>query len=181
MNSNGPSGSWYPFSWQVVAAATSPERIRGLVLLGPFLRDTPGRMKQLLFRILMMKPWGPAAFLAYHPQWLPGEKPADYADHLERLRDNLRQPGHWKAFVQTTRTSHSPAKKSLGDVSAPTVILMGTDDVDWPDPAVEAAWIADRMNADVVMLPGVGHYPQVQAPDATAAAVLKLIAGPGRG
>lgn len=158
-----------------IAAATSPGKVRGLALLGPFVRDAPGRWKRLLFRMLMVKPWGPAAFLAYHPQWMPGDKPDDYIEHLAALRDNLQRPGHWKAFVQTARTSHAPAERRLTDVTVPTVIVMGGADVDWPDPATEAAWMAERLDASVVMLPGVGHYPQVQAPEQTAAAVLQLL------
>lgn len=161
----------------VIAAATSPTSVKGLALLGPFVRDAPGRMKRLLFRFLMMKPWGPAAFLAYHPQWLPGQKPDDYSAHVERLRENLRRPGHWSAFVQTTRTSHAAAEERLQDVTAHTVIVMGDADVDWEDPASEAAWIGEQMNGHVVLLPGVGHYPQVQAPDETAAAVLQMADG----
>jgi pimeloyl-ACP methyl ester carboxylesterase len=53
---------------------------------------------------------------------------------------------------------------------------MGADDVDWKDPAAEAAWIGDRLRAEVVMAPGVGHYPQVQAPELVAQAVAGLAA-----
>jgi pimeloyl-ACP methyl ester carboxylesterase len=36
-----------------------------------------------------------------------------------------------------------------------------------PDPAAEAAWIAQTMHAQVVMVPEAGHYPQSQRPDIT--------------
>jgi pimeloyl-ACP methyl ester carboxylesterase len=51
---------------------------------------------------------------------------------------------------------------------------MGSDDVDWKDPAAEAAWVGERLGADVVMVPGVGHYPQAQAPEIVADAVRRL-------
>ncbi|WP_198418808.1 hypothetical protein [Cryobacterium psychrophilum] len=47
--------------------------------------------------------------------------------------------------------------------------------MDWKDPAAEAAWIAAQLPAEVVLLPGVGHYPQAQAADETVAAVLRLL------
>jgi pimeloyl-ACP methyl ester carboxylesterase len=53
---------------------------------------------------------------------------------------------------------------------------MGADDIDWKDPAAEAAWIGARLHAEVVMAPGVGHYPQAQAPDLVADAVASLVA-----
>jgi pimeloyl-ACP methyl ester carboxylesterase len=57
---------------------------------------------------------------------------------------------------------------------------MGTEDIDWKDPAAEAAWVAQQLHAEVVMVPGVGHYPQTQAPDVTASAVARLVDGAAR-
>jgi pimeloyl-ACP methyl ester carboxylesterase len=160
----------------VIAAAEAPQKISGLALLGPFVRDPEGgALQKLLFRILLTKPWGPVAFMSYYPQWLPGSKPAGYEEHKARVRENLRRPGHWKAFVQTTRTSHTPAAQRLAQVQAPTVVVMGAADVDWKDPAAEASWIADKLGAELVMVPEVGHFPQAQAPEVTAAAVVRLI------
>jgi pimeloyl-ACP methyl ester carboxylesterase len=160
----------------VIAAAEAPAQINGLALLGPFVRNPQGGvLGRLLFRILLSKPWGPAAFLSYYPQWMPGPKPVGYEEHLARVRENLRRPGHWKAFVQTTRTSHAPAERRLSEVKAPAVVVMGAADVDWKDPAAEAAWIGEQLEADVVMVPDVGHYPQAQAPEVTADAVGRLI------
>jgi len=160
----------------VIAAADVPSKVTGLALLGPFVRDPDGgSLPRLLFRTLLTKPWGPAAFMSYYPQWLPGTKPDGYEEHKSRVRDNLRRPGHWKAFVQTTRTSHTPAADRLSEVRAPTVVVMGAADVDWKDPAAEAAWIGNQLRCDVVMVPEVGHFPQAQAPDVTAAAVSRLI------
>jgi len=160
----------------VIAAAEAPAKVSGLALLGPFVRDSEGgAFQRLLFRILLTKPWGPAAFMSYYPQWLPGTKPDGYDEHKTRVRENLRRPGHWKAFVQTTRTSHTSAERQLTRVEAPTVVVMGAADVDWKDPSAEAGWIAGKLHADVVMVPGVGHYPQVQAPEVTAAAVSRLV------
>lgn len=162
----------------VWAASEAPTRLSGLALLGPFVRNPPGsRLSKMLFRLALVKPWGPAAFMGYYPKWLPGTKPEGYAEHTARVRENLRRPGHWKAFARTSRTSHAPAEARIGEVTTPTVVVMGADDVDWPDPAAEAAWIGKQLNAEVVMVPAVGHYPQAQAPEATAAAVSRLVEG----
>lgn len=159
----------------VIAAADAPEEVRGLALLGPFVRDTGGRAKRLLFRVLMTRPWGPAAFMAYYPQWLPGTRPPDHDEHTARVRENLRRPGHARALVRTTRTSHAPAERRLPEVQAPAVVVMGSADVDWDDPAAEAAWVGEELGAEVVMVPDVGHYPQVQAVSVTADAVARLV------
>lgn len=77
-----------------------------------------------------------------------------------------------KAFSLTTRTSHDPAEARLGDVTQPTLVVMGEQDPDFPDPRAEADWIAQTLHAQVVMVPEAGHYPQSQRPDVTTAAVL---------
>jgi pimeloyl-ACP methyl ester carboxylesterase len=163
----------------VIAAARRPDAVRGLVLVGPFVRNpsigpVASALVRALFRVALTKPWGPAAFMAYYPRWTPGARPDDYDEHTAAVRANLRRPGHWKAFVRTTRTTHAPAEARLGDVRAPAVVVMGTDDVDWPDPAAEARWIGERLEADVVMAPGVGHYPQAQVPGVVADAVTSV-------
>jgi pimeloyl-ACP methyl ester carboxylesterase len=47
-------------------------------------------------------------------------------------------------------------------------------DPDFPDPRVEADWIAKALHAEVVMVPQAGHYPQSQSPQITTDAVLQL-------
>ena len=159
----------------VIAAAERPEAVLGLVLAGPFVRNPPGgALATLMFRMALVKPWGPAAFMAFYPRWTPGEKPDGYDEHTAAVRENLRRPGHWRAFVRTTRTSHAPAEARLDEVRAPAVVVMGTDDVDWKDPVAEADWIGRRLGAQVVTVPGVGHYPQVQAPAVVAESLVGL-------
>jgi pimeloyl-ACP methyl ester carboxylesterase len=159
----------------VIAAAEEPAAVLGLALVGPFVRNPAGgRLGTLLYRLTLTRPWGPAAFMAYYPRWTPGTKPVGYDEHTAAVRENLRRPGHWRAFVHTTRTTHAPAEARLPKVKAPAVVVMGADDVDWPDPEAEARWVGDALGAEVVMAPGVGHYPQTQAPTVVADAVDRL-------
>ena len=98
----------------VIAAADRPDLVSGLALVGPFVRNPPGgALATLLFRLALTKPWGPSAFLSYYPRWTPGVRPAGYDEHAAAVRENLRRPGHWKAFVATTRTTHAPAEARL--------------------------------------------------------------------
>jgi pimeloyl-ACP methyl ester carboxylesterase len=70
-------------------------------------------------------------------------------------------------FQQT----HREAEKRLGKVHVPSLVIMGTGDVDWPDPAVEAQWIAGQLGSNVIMLDGAGHHPHVEYPQEIAQAV----------
>jgi pimeloyl-ACP methyl ester carboxylesterase len=166
----------------VWAAAEQPASVAGLVLLGPFVREVPiSAWQQMAFRLALLKPWGPAAWTAYYPKFYADHRPADLADHQARIRENLRKPGHWKAFVATTRTSHAPVEARLGEVQAPALVIMGERDPDFPDAAAEARLVADRVGGpgstrnEVVMVPGSGHYPQADSPEVIAPAITNFL------
>lgn len=161
----------------VWAAAERPDLVAGLVLIGPFVRNAPvGRGAALAFRLGLLRPWGPAAWNAWYAKLYPGRPPADLAEHRARIRESLRRPGRWRAFIATSRTSHAPAEARLGEVRAPSLVVMGERDPDFRDPAAEAAWIAERLRGEVLLVPGAGHYPQAEAPDVVGPAVVRFVA-----
>jgi pimeloyl-ACP methyl ester carboxylesterase len=150
----------------VVAAARAPERIAGLALLGPFVRNPDaGRLKEWAMHAALRKPWGPAAWKAYYRSAFPGRKPADFDADWAEVRASLSRPGRWKAFQRTARTSHAPAEAALGGVRAPALVVMGTADPDWPDATAEARWAADALKAELLLVDGAGHYPQAEEPE----------------
>lgn len=160
----------------VIAAAENPERVSGLVLIGPFVRNPPTRaFERLLFRTMMARPWAAAAWNAYYPSLNAGAKPADFEEYRRLMIAALRRPGHARAFSLTTRTDHSPAEAALAELDAPTLVVMGALDPDFKDPRAEAEWIARAVAADVVMVDDAGHYPQAQQPERTADAVIDFL------
>jgi pimeloyl-ACP methyl ester carboxylesterase len=160
----------------VWAAAEAPDLVAGLVLIGPFVRDIPiGLVQRLSFRLALLRPWGPGVWNAYYARLYPGRRPADLDAHRARIRESLRRRGHWRAFVATTRTSHAPAEARLGEVRAPALVVMGERDSDFPDPAAEARLIAGRLDAEVVMVPGAGHYPQAEDPEVVTPVVVDFL------
>jgi pimeloyl-ACP methyl ester carboxylesterase len=162
----------------VLAAARRPELVSGLVLVGPFVRDAAvGAGRHALLRVAMAPPWAALSWKSYLPKLYAGRRPADFAEYRDQVVASLRRPGYARAFSLTTRTSHMAAQARLADVTAPVLVTMGQQDPDFPDPAGEAAWIAQTMmHAQVVMVPEAGHYPQSQRPDITTAAILRFLA-----
>lgn len=159
------------------AAAERPELVTGLGLLGPFVRNPPtSHLMVVLFRVLMAPPWARLAWTAYLPSLSPGRKPADFAEHRRAISDSMRRPGYARAFSRTTRTSHAPVEARLAEVRQPTLVVMGERDPDFGDPAAEAAWIAERLRAQVVLVPDAGHYPHVEAPDVVNPALVDFCA-----
>ena len=160
----------------VMAAARQPELVSGLVLVGPFVRNgATGAMQRIMLRAAMAPLWAAAAWKAYMPKLYAGQRPVDFDDHRDRVVASLRRPGYAKAFSLTTRTNHDPAEACLAMVSAPTLIVMGEQDPDFPAPAAEASWLAEALHGEVVMVADAGHYPQSQRPDVVTPAVVTFL------
>jgi pimeloyl-ACP methyl ester carboxylesterase len=162
----------------VIVAAEQPELVDGLVLVGPFVRNPPSNaFTRGLFRVMLAPPWIAAIWKSYMPTLYAGRKPDDFEEYRASVIANLKRKPYGKAFSLTARqTTHDPAEAKLGAVTAPAIVVMGEKDPDFRDPAAEARWIADALDAEVVMVPDAGHYPQAQQPTITADAVLGFLA-----
>ncbi|MGB6058165.1 MAG: alpha/beta hydrolase [Microthrixaceae bacterium] len=161
----------------VLVAADRPDLVDGLVLLGPFVRNgATSRMQQMMFRVAMAPVWAAIVWKLYLPKLYAGQRPDDFEAHRDDLVASLHRPGFAKAFSLTTHTNHDVAEACLARVSTPTLVVMGEVDPDFPDPSSEAAWIGQELDAEVVMVPNAGHYPQSQRPDITTPAVLEFLA-----
>ena len=160
----------------VWAAAQRPDLVRGLVLLGPFVRDpATSALQRLALRVAMNPAWAATTWKAYLPRLYAGRRPADFDSHRAAIVASLRRPGHASALCKTSRISHAQTAARLPDVAAPALVVMGELDPDFDSPADEARWIADQLGAGIAMIPEAGHYPQSQRPDLTARAVIDFI------
>jgi len=59
----------------------------------------------------------------------------------------MASPGYREAFAATAKASHQEAEALLPEVSVPTMVVMGEQDPDFPDPAQEANWIGRQLRA----------------------------------
>ncbi len=154
------------------AAAERPDVVEALVLVGPFVRDVPISLaNRVALRVGMLRPWGPRVWSAYYAKLYPGRPPADLAEHRARILAALRPAARWGAFRATLRTSHAPVDARLGEVRARTLVVMGERDPDFPDAAVEARVVSDRLAGNVLMVAGAGHYPHAEYPEIVTPAV----------
>ena len=158
------------------AAAERPDLISGLVLVGPFVRNgKTTAMQRVLLRVAMARPWAAMSWNSYLPKLYKGQLPVDFDEYRRTIVASLRRPGYAKSFSLTTRTDHAMAESRLGEVAAPTMVVMGELDPDFPDPHAEAGWISHTLHGSVVMVPDAGHYPQSQQPDITTKSVLSFL------
>jgi pimeloyl-ACP methyl ester carboxylesterase len=162
----------------VYVAAEEPSLVRGLVLSAPFVRD--GRMswfQRQLMKIMKVPFLALPIYASYFPKWEP-RRPVDFDEHLAKLRANLRERSRRRVIrAYMLEQSHREAELRLDQVAVPSLVIMGTDDVDWPDPAAEASWIVKRLGSELLLLRGAGHHPHVEFPDEIASAVEDFAAG----
>ncbi len=160
----------------VMSAAQRPELVTGLVLVGPFVRNgAVSAVQRIMLRAAMAPLWAAASWKAYMPKLYAGQHPVDFDEHRDNVVASLRRPGYAKAFSLTTRTNHDPAEACLAQVSTPTLVVMGEQDPDFPDPAAEASWLAEALHGEVVMVADAGHYPQSQQPEIVTPAVVRFL------
>ena len=161
----------------VIAAGRRPEAVAGLVLLGPFLRNgAGGAAARLALRVLLTRPWGPLVWRLYAARLWPGLG-AEARSRAAATTHLLTRPGRWSAFRATTRTDHTVVGPWLARVTAPSLVVMGEADPDWKDPRAEAEWVVQQLGSELLMVPGVGHAPMLEAPEVVAPRVVSFLKG----
>jgi pimeloyl-ACP methyl ester carboxylesterase len=164
------------------AAAEAPELVAGIVLCAPFATDP--KLNLIMRAMAGLVGRFPALWARFYRSLYPTSPPADLPAYATTLRSNLAEPGRMAALRAMMRAPKAECNDRIVEVRSPVLIVMGTKDPDFPDPAAEAQLIADRAtDATVVMVEGAGHYPPAERPDETAAALspfLSRVAAPGR-
>lgn len=172
-------GNSYGGSAAVIAAAREPETVTGLVLLGAFVREHRQSLVQRLLIGLIRRSWPgrPLWTAAAWPSFFK-RRPADFAERRAELKASLARPRGYEALAGMMRPGgHRDTEPLLGQVRAPALVVMGGADPDFPDPAAEARFTADALGgpATVLLVDGVGHYPQAEAVGEVAPAVADLV------
>ncbi len=165
----------------VWAAAERPDLVAGLVLIGPFVRDHElSPVMRAALRAMSVGPWKVRAWGWFYDSLYPAAKPADHATHRRALLSNLAEPGRFDALRAMMFRSDAAIEARLHQVRAPTLVLMGSADPDFPDPGAEAQAIVGAMSgapsAEVATIDGAGHYPHVEMPDVTTSRIARFLA-----
>lgn len=161
----------------VIAATEAPEKVAGLVIIGPFVRDVPQKWwLKAAFAALLMPPWGRSAWVSYYRTKLyPGPKPADHDDYVSALASNLAEPGRFASFRTIAPNSHAESGRRLAQVTQPVLVVMGTADPDYPDPVAEAHHLGEIFNTTPLLVEGSGHYPQADNPQSIAPGIIDFV------
>jgi pimeloyl-ACP methyl ester carboxylesterase len=146
-----------------------------MVLVGPFVHGDGSPLGRLVMGALFAHPWGPALWQRYYIRLYRTRKPKDLAAYAARLRLNLAEPGRMEALQAMLAAPKTASGARLPQVATPALVLMGSKDPDFRDPAGHASWVAQAVHGECQMIPGAGHYPHAEFPAEIAARVLPFL------
>lgn len=157
------------------AAAEAPERVGKIALIGPAVRDGGPLWQSQVMSWPFSGPWGPSLWGMFYTSLYPTRKPADFDAYLDKLRANLHEPGRLAALRAMIASSKAASEERLSKVRVPSLVLMGTRDPDFPEPAVEAKRVAGAMGGEMQMIEGAGHYPHAEMPEVLTPHLLRFL------
>jgi pimeloyl-ACP methyl ester carboxylesterase len=168
-------------AWQY--AAQRPARVDKLVLVAPDGFASPGfqyGVRAEVPALVKLMPYvlpKPLVRMSLAPAYADPAAMTD--ERVQRYYDMLRAPGVRAAMIARMEQSvlQDPVP-ILGRIEAAALILWGEKDA--MIPAGNAAdYVKAMPKATLVKIPGAGHIPQEEAPDASLRAVQAFLAGRG--
>jgi pimeloyl-ACP methyl ester carboxylesterase len=155
------------------AAAAAPDQVTGLVLIGA--TATPPRLTPLQRLGLWAAQYSPRLWIAYYRSLFKAGRPADFAADTDRLLAQLRRPGRMAAVMDLLAPTSVWWTQRAADVRCPVLVVMGTRDPDFRDPAAEARTAAAAFpRSEVMMVENAGHYPFLELPDMVNPAIARF-------
>lgn len=150
-----------------VAALQQPQALAGLVLLGTAARL---RVADLILDAALAQPETAAEFITRHA-WGPDAPSAA----RQRGKGQLMQTEPEALFGDFLACNSFDVRDRLDEIGVPTLVIAGAEDKMVPLKYSEA--LAQGIaQAELVVLPGTGHYIALEAPEETAAAIGRFLA-----
>jgi pimeloyl-ACP methyl ester carboxylesterase len=158
------------------AAHDAPARVRGVVLLGPIVRDgEPSWFARTAVSVGFGGPWRVAFWMAYWNSLFPTRQPADHAEAKAALAAKLREPGRMDALRTMVSLSKADTEAIVAGSRVPALVVMGTRDPDFPDASAEARWLGRALGTEPLIVEGAGHYPHLEMPERVAPQLLAFL------
>jgi len=150
------------------------ERVAGFGLVaGHPAADTPALLpgRDTLATALERGEIAPAID-AYLPRYLDRRTVPQLTQPLREIM--ARQDARGAAALVRGMKARVGSEELLADIAVPATIVAGASD-DWIPPKQLRSAAAQIADCDFVLLPNVGHLPMLEAPEATTAALARLI------
>lgn len=157
------------------ASVESPDLVKGMILVNPFVDGDSDRLLVAILSVLFARPWGPAMWKKYYTSLYPTHKPADFDQYLSNLKMNIQEEGRLEALMKMLRASKRASGDRMGQVTQPALVIMGSKDPDFKNPAAEGKRVAQALRGSVEIIDQAGHYPHAEMPGTTAEKILSFI------
>lgn len=168
------------------AARAAPERVQGLILIAPWVHSKRPMLPAWLAALPQMQRISLAL-----ARKLGGTSPLldySYADptRIDERRRTLtgvhrlvaNWDAAWAALLGRSLSDPVEIASQLGEITQPTLVITGAEDRVVPVADTEAT-AAALPNATIAVLPGCGHLPQEECPQAVADVIAQWLAGDG--
>jgi len=157
------------------AAVEAPDLVRGMILVDPFVDGKGDFFLKVLSGLMFARPWGPSMWLKYYASLYPTRKPSDFEEYTAGLFANLKERGRLEAVLQMLYASKEASGERMPQVKQPVLVLMGSKDRDFKDPASEAKRIAEAVGGRYALIENAGHYPHAEMPGITAPLMISFM------
>ncbi len=157
------------------SAVEAPDCVRGMILVDPFVDGDSNGPLVFLLSILFARPWGASMWKKYYTSLYPTRTPADFDSYISALYENIKQPGRLEAVMAMLRASKVSSGERMPMVKQPALVLMGSKDPDFKNPAAEAKRVAEAVRGEYRIIDGAGHYPHAEMPEVTVPLILDFM------
>lgn len=162
----------------LLASHLAPERVSGVVLIGPVVQEEPvSPVMSAAIRMAFASPWSVSLWMRYWDSLFPARQPSDQKAYRAALRANLEQPGRMDVLREQIGLPKSEAQEVIGRVRVPGLVIMGGKDADFKSPERTARELASRLGAQLVLIDGAGHYPHVEFAETVGPKVVAFAEG----
>lgn len=164
-------------------AEEHPARLTHLILVDSGGLGKPGGRLVEFTNSVLSKPFFARPLLAIAPRWVWAQE-AEEAVSKKSVLTAARMDAIWDlnhreetrdATIRRFRSAQTAVKQHISEINTPTLILWGQEDRLIPVEAAHEFHKAIR-NSQLVIYHGVGHLPQEEAPDESAANVRAFLA-----
>jgi pimeloyl-ACP methyl ester carboxylesterase len=154
-----------------------PKLVRSLLLAGAYAgwkgSLPPEEIETRLRRVRAEAERPPAEWMGgYLPSFFSGPAPPEAIDLIQLMAPDIRASG---VLPMLTAFADADLREVLPTIAVPTLLLWGEADARAPIRPVAEALLSSIPGSELVVLPGVGHYINLAAPDAFNAEVRRFL------